>query len=339
MARVAQWEQQIARRLRLRDLFVFMTVVDCGSMAQAAARLAVSAPAVSEAIANFEHALGVRLLDRTSKGVLPTPYGRALLQRGRAAFDELHQGIKDIESMSDPGVGEVRIGCPESIAAGFLLTVVERLASRYPRVRFHVEQVHNPTVVFPELLARKVDLVLARLVTPLSDGRLSEELNAEVLFDDPFSIVVGGDSRWARRDSVDLSDLVNERWIMTPLDALGGSFVAEAFRARGLTIPEFSATTFSIHMRNNLVSGGRFITALPASVLRISGSRYGLSALPIRLTDKPSPVAVVTLRKRTLASVVQLFVEAAREVASLFHGPILDRSPAPTRNGWEPSGV
>src|SRR5262245_63524812 len=113
MARLVQWEQQIGRRLRLRDLFVYFTVVEYGSMAKAAAKLGVTTPSISEVIAGLEHALGVRLLDRTPKGVVPTPSGEALLARGRAAFDELRQGIRDIEYIADPHAGEVRIGCPE----------------------------------------------------------------------------------------------------------------------------------------------------------------------------------------------------------------------------------
>ena len=79
MPKLVQWEQQIGRRLRLRDLFVFFTVVEYGSMAKAADKLRVSTPSISEVIASLEHALGVRLLDRTTKGILTTPYGDALL--------------------------------------------------------------------------------------------------------------------------------------------------------------------------------------------------------------------------------------------------------------------
>src|SRR6476469_7983588 len=102
MARLIQWEQQIVKRLRLRDLFVFFTVVEYGSMAKAAAKLGVSTPSISEGIAALEHALGVQLLDRSPKGVATTPFGDALLARGRAAFDELRQGVREIEFLTDP---------------------------------------------------------------------------------------------------------------------------------------------------------------------------------------------------------------------------------------------
>jgi DNA-binding transcriptional LysR family regulator len=110
-----KWTDRIGRRLKLSDLHLFITVAEMGSMGKAAERLAISQPAVSKAIADLEHTLGVRLLDRTAAGVMPTAYGRALLKRSVGAFDELRQGIKDMEFLADPTVGEVRIGCPEAI--------------------------------------------------------------------------------------------------------------------------------------------------------------------------------------------------------------------------------
>ena len=74
-----------------------MAVTEMGSMGKAAERLAVSQPSVSKAISDMEHTIGVRLLDRTPKGVEATAYGRALLRRGMAAFEELREGIKEIE--------------------------------------------------------------------------------------------------------------------------------------------------------------------------------------------------------------------------------------------------
>src|SRR6266853_316597 len=122
----ADQENRITRRLRFRDLQVFFAVVQCGSMAKAANGLGVTQPAVSEVIAGLEHAFGVRLFDRSPQGVEPTIYGRALLKRSLAAFDELKQGIRDIEFLTDPTVGDVRFGCQESIAAAILPPIVQR---------------------------------------------------------------------------------------------------------------------------------------------------------------------------------------------------------------------
>ncbi|MGE5640289.1 MAG: LysR family transcriptional regulator [Clostridia bacterium] len=314
-ARITDWERHIGRRLRLRDLFVLFTVVDAGSMAKAAAQLGVSTPSVSALLADLEHALGVRLLDRTPKGVRPTLYGQTILRRGRAAFDELRQGIRDIEFLADPAAGEVRIACPESLAA-YLALVIERIVAKHPAFRFNVQVVSRmSSSEFQELLERKADLRLARLTKPPVRGRLGENYEAEVLFDDPFFIVVGRKSRWAHARTVDLAELAREPWIFTPDDALAGLLVAAAFRDKGLEPPKAAIETFSIHLRSMLASTGKYVAVLPRSFLRTSGERYELKALPVHLSHRPSPVAAVTLRNRTLTPAVDVFLQYTREVA------------------------
>src|SRR5262245_19107717 len=138
-------ENRIGRRLRFHDLQIFFSVVQCGSMAKAAKELGVTQPAVSGVVAGLENAFGVRLFDRSSRGVEPTIYGRALLKRGVAAFDELKQCIRDIQFLSDPTKGEVRIGCPDSLAGGLLALFVEKFCNRHPGVALAVESVPWPT--------------------------------------------------------------------------------------------------------------------------------------------------------------------------------------------------
>src|SRR5215510_6097973 len=100
-----QLADRIGRRLKLRELHILLAVAERGSMARAADDLAVSQPVVSKTIADLERTLGVRLLDRSRHGVEPTLYGQALLKRSTAAFDELRQGIKDIEFLAEPTAG------------------------------------------------------------------------------------------------------------------------------------------------------------------------------------------------------------------------------------------
>ena len=136
---------RIEPRIGLHDLRVLMVVVEAGSMGKAARLLATSQPAVSRSIGELEHALGVRLLDRSAQGIEPTPYGRALLKRGTAVFDELQQGIKDIRFLSDPTVGDLTIGASIAIAEGFICSVITRLSHRYPRLTFQVHATDTAT--------------------------------------------------------------------------------------------------------------------------------------------------------------------------------------------------
>jgi len=94
-----QLSDRIGRRIKLHDLHVLMATVQAGSMSRAAQLLNTTQPAVSRSIAELEHSIGVRLLDRSRQGVEPTQYGRALLDGGAAMFDDLRQAVKSIESL------------------------------------------------------------------------------------------------------------------------------------------------------------------------------------------------------------------------------------------------
>jgi len=305
-------ETRISRRLRFRDLEVFFAVVRCGGMAKAAAELGVTQPAVSETIAELEHAFAVRLFDRTPQGVVPTIYGRALLKRGVASLDELKQGIRDIEFLADPGKGEVRIGCPESIAGAILAPMVQTFCRDHPGIDLTIEPVPTPTLELPDLHARTLDVVLARLSESYADDPFGGDLNVEILFDDEAIIAAGANSRWARRRKIDLADLVDASWIGTSRQTLTTILMGRAFHASNLPPPKMRVTTFSASLRAYLLVTGDFLTAMPKSLLRMNAEGIGLKQLPIDLPTTRFPVAVVTLKNRTVSPAVELFLERLR---------------------------
>jgi len=317
-----EWERRIGRRLRLRDLHILATVVERGSMAKAAAHLAVSQPAVSDAIANLEAALGVRLLDRLSHGVEPTIYAAALLKRGHVVFDELRQGIRDIEFLADPTAGEVRVGCPESLAP-VASAIIDRLSRDYPAVNVHVVTTQPATLEFRELRDRKVDLLLGRMISP---SLVDEDIDVEVLFEDRLFVVAGSRNPWTRRSKVELAQLAGERWILLPPDNALSSLVAQAFRSLGLDPPRESVTA-DIHFRIQLLTTGRFLTVLPADLLQFVGERWSLKILPIDLGIQAPSLGVLTLRSRTLSPVAQLFIDCTREVAKSMASRIKAHTP------------
>jgi DNA-binding transcriptional LysR family regulator len=312
--KTVDWESRIGRRLRLRDLHVFFAVVRSGSMAKAAAHLRVTQPSVSKSIGDLEAVLAVRLFDRSSHGVVPTMYGHALLKCGSAAFDELRQGIRSIEFLSDPTAGELRIGCPESISSALLPPLVQRFSQQYPRVVLEVDAGATSAMI-GKLADRNLDLVLARHGGRLSPDHLGDDMHVEALFDDELVVAAGTESRWARRRKTDLAELMSERWILAAPDTWNHKVMAEAFRASGLEMPKISIRTLSVHLRINLLATGHFITALPRSVLRLYGERFSLKVLPIELPVRPWPVSIVTLKNRTVSPVAERFIECAREVA------------------------
>ena len=314
MARNIHWEKNIGRRLQLRELNVFATVANHSNMAKAAVELGITQPSVSAVIAELETALGVRLFDRGPRGVEITPFGRILLVRAQAAFDELRQSIRDIEFLNDSGRGVVRIGCPESVAAGFLPELLTLVSEKYPRMSVVVEHFNAPTFRFPALEERKIDLAIALLATTNPTG-LPGEYETEILFDDPQVIVVGDAHPLARRRKIKMAELSGEDWVIAPLSTAGASRVVEAFRADGASFPERCIFTFSGHIRNHLLASGRFVGTMRVSAFDLAARQFPLKRLPLEMEGPPGQVAVIRIRNRTVSPVVNLFLECARQVA------------------------
>jgi len=306
----ALWNDRLRRRLKLRDVDILLTVVQMGSMGKAAGALNMSQPAVSKAIAGLEHTLGVRLLDRRHEGIEPTEYGRALLDCGLALFDDLRRGVGNIEFLSDPTAGEVRIGCNPFLASSFVSAVVDRLSKRHPRMVFHLVTAYGATL-YRELSERKVDFLIARRFSSPAD----ERLESEYLFSDVYVVVAGARSPWVRRRRIALADLVHESWVLRPSESVIGAVAKEAFRVSGLDQPRVTAVTDSPEVRMSLLATGRFLTIVPASALRFPAKRSDIKILPVELPVAPVANEIVTLKNRTLGPVARLFIEHAREIA------------------------
>jgi len=280
-------------------------------MAKAAAQLGISQPSVSEVIADLEHALGARLFDRRPRGVELTMYGDALLARTRAVFDELRQGVKDIEFLADPTGGEVRIGCAVPALTTFLRPIIHRFSEAFPGVVLRIE--HVPAAVWEHagLRERKHDLLLEWSVPPFSSDFLGSDVRVECLFDDHLVVVAGPQSRWARRRKIDLAELVSERWILGAPSTSNYADIAEAFRARGLPMPKVALETLSVPLRTYLLTNGPFITAM----LHSFASHSPVKILPVDLQCRQWPFAIFTLKNRTLSPAVERFIGHVRKSA------------------------
>lgn len=254
------WTDRIGRRLRLRDLHVLMAVVEQGSMARAAEHLAVSRPVISRAITDLEHTLGARLLDRTPSGIEPTVYGRALLRRGGAVFDELRQGVQDIAFLSDPNEGELRLGCFDPLVAGITTNVLASLAARFPKLTFEVFSSNSDGL--PQMLReRQVEFVLIRAPADAP----APDFAAEPLHHEKLVIAAAAHSRWARQRKLLLTDLAQARWISSPNEFRSPCPLFQAFHAQGIPVPHPVIQSTSLVLRYNLLLRGDFVTMIPIS--------------------------------------------------------------------------
>jgi DNA-binding transcriptional LysR family regulator len=305
-----EWESRLGRRLRVRDLYILTTVVNCGSMAKAARRLSMAQPSVSAAIANLEHMLGVRLLDRSPRGIEPTIYADALLKRSIAVFDELKQSVTDVESLADPTTGELRIGCPEMFIATLLVRIIEQFSAKYPKVTVHVQDVPPPAIRHPGLRERAYDLVIGGHHPQAPNDHSLDDIDMHYIVEDQMIIAAGPHSRWASRRKVDLAEIVDEPWMLPPPVSANYNRIADACRQRGIPMPTPRLVGFSMYIVNRFVGNGPFLAVYPRTVALY----LGLKVLPVDLPERPWRIAIGTLKNRTLSPVVERFIACAHEV-------------------------
>ena len=192
-----------------------------------------------ESDCGHEHTLGLRLLDRNRNGIEPTAYGRALVKRGLTIFDELKQGIEELEFLADPSVGSLRIGSTESVAAGMLPAIIERFWREHPGVCIDVAQTVISTLHYRELRERSIDLMIGRIPTPF----VEDDLEAEIVYDDQVVVVAGRQSKWARLRRLKLADLDSEPSILRQRTMPGSLAGANSFvpaRRDARSAPSFS---------------------------------------------------------------------------------------------------
>ena len=306
---------RVAHRLKLRDLRLLDVVVQSKNMARAAAQLNLTQPAVSKAVSELEHVLGVRLLDRGRQGIEPTPHGRALLRRGIAIFDELRQGVSEIEFLSDPTAGEIRVAASPPITAGILPIVIARMSEKYPRMSIHIAQTPIASLdhrrpQYDGLRSRTVDLVLGQIVE-----QRSSDLQSEKLFEDHIAVAVGERSKWARRRKIELAELLDEPWCLPPSDTMAGVRCREIFSENDLPVPQKVVESVSIEVPIGLLATQRFLTVLPTSLLQFAATRFSIKPLAIEGTGgRPIAVGIITLKNRTISPAAKIFVDYMRKL-------------------------
>jgi DNA-binding transcriptional LysR family regulator len=309
----------IERRLKLHDLRVLITVIQAGSMLKAARQLNTSQPAVSRSIAELEHALRVRLLERSRHGVKPTIYGQALLDCGTAVFDDLRQGVRNIAFLVDPTEGELRIGGDFPGMAGVIPAAIARFRRKYPRIEIHgtlINEVHRQQGALRE---RSIDLVFGRLAEPFD-----KDLQSEVLFEEGLVAVAGSHNPWTRRRKIQMAELAEEPWLLPATDSVTGSLLANAFRSNGMSFPPKGVVMGGVLHLHSLIANGDFLGFLPRSPLRLGTLGLGLKMLPVNLSIAPSLFGILRLKNRVLSPLAESFIACAREIVK----PLAESTPA-----------
>jgi DNA-binding transcriptional LysR family regulator len=188
--------------------------------------------------------------------------------------------------------------------------VIRRLAETHPKIILHVTDARPAAGDFQLLRERRLDLMIA----PWGHARTDDDLQVETLLEESFTVVAGAQSPWAQRKKVDLGELMDEPWICGEPGNAIQMRISEAIRARCGRLPSVGVCTIAMSLRLALLASGNYISCIASSVYRNGAQGRPIQSLPIDLGLK-LPIAMITLKQRTLSPAAQVFIDCARQVA------------------------
>jgi DNA-binding transcriptional LysR family regulator len=247
---------------QLRQFRYFVAVAEELHFGRAARKLYIAQPALSQAIAQLEHELGVRLLDRNSRHVGLTDAGRTFLDHARRTLDAADRAVEVARRGADGSVGSVRLGYSPLFRHSVLPTVVRAFAERFPDVHLRSQEMFSGPVV--DALGRgELDVALVGF-PPALPG-----VDAAPLIREPFVVAVAADTPLGRRERVALAELADETFLLWRPEVSPGlrDRVVELCRGAGFEprgvehVPEANADGRLIRERHG-------ISLVPASARR-----------------------------------------------------------------------
>ncbi len=125
-------------RSELADLNVFMTIVRRRSFRHSAQELGVSTSALSHSMRNLEARLGVKLLNRTSRSVVPTDAGSALAAKLEDGFQVIGEALGELDAYRTSPVGRLRLNVPRDASRLLLGPVLRRFTEAYPDLQLEL---------------------------------------------------------------------------------------------------------------------------------------------------------------------------------------------------------
>lgn len=216
--------------MQLKDLQYFQRVADVGNLHSAASVLGVTQPAVSKSLRRLETSLGVRLFERTPRGVSLTSIGRALYARNQTLGQLVDDMRTEIHDLKNGQSGELRIGTVPALVDSVVVPVLAgfSLAREPMRFRLHVQL---SGALLRELKSGYLDFAIAAVPDTLPD-----ELSCTLLGDQR-SHVVARRGHPLRQRPFELADLARQSWILPPSDVALRDWVETLFRSEGLPLP------------------------------------------------------------------------------------------------------
>ncbi len=305
----ARLERWITRKFRLRHVELIAELNDCGSILKAARRLSLTQPTVTKALQDVESTLGVKLFERSNRGLEPTAYGEIFARHAKIVLAQLRHAAEELESLRAGYSGKVTVGTLLAASASILPDAIARLKKQRPGVAISVV-VGTYDILMPSLLAGDLDMVLGRLP---EEGR-SRALLYEEFYAEPICLVSRRGHPLARRRRLTLRDLANEAWLLPLPETALRRQIERAFVDAGAPLPRNVIESVSILTNRALLRKSDCIGVMPYHVALDDVEQGLLAILPVKLKALESPVGAILRAPGKLPPAASALLECLRVV-------------------------
>jgi len=287
----------------LTSLAVFVAVAEHGGFSAAAEKLHLTQPAVSKRIAQLEAELGLRLLDRLGRQVLPTEAGTLLLQRARGLLADASDTRRALAALGEGIGGSLRIATSHHIGLHYLPPLLRHYSQHYPQVELDIAFVDSEQA-YARVLAGSAELAITTLAPATAAPLL-----AQPLWDDPLCFMAAADHPLSRRKRLSLNDLAAHPAVLPDAGTFTHKLVAGLFADNGLALSVRLHTNY-LETIKMLVGVGLAWSALPASLLDAQ-----VMALPVTGARLQRQLGWVRHGGRTLSRAGAAFVQVLEQAA------------------------
>jgi DNA-binding transcriptional LysR family regulator len=255
----------------------------------------------------MEDTLGVRLFERLSRGMAPTPSGDVLVRYARSVLTDFAAARDEMAAIGSGLRGTVRLGCVAGAVPGLLAGVVHEYKERHPRVALSIA-VSTSDRVIEQLANGEFDLVLGRL----PNRALSDEYRIVPLLDEQQVVVVRASHPLTLRSRITLDDLVGFPLILQPPGSPQRTLFESLLRDAGITRTLNITETVSTIVTTSLLEASDMVAIMPNSVAAHYGRLGILRSLSLNTVLRVPPIGLITRLGRNPTAAVTRFVRLLR---------------------------
>lgn len=309
---MAQLDWYIRANLKPRHLQLLVALDDLRNLGKVAASLNVTQPAISLALGELEKGLGIKLFERTARGVNPNIYGECMIRQARVVLGSLAQARDELRALLSGASGKTTLGALPAMTPSLVPKALALLKERTPLTTVSIHEGAMETLL-PELRRGTIDLIVGRL---LSDRQRSDDLSEKALFEGSSTVVVGARHPLAKRKRLHWNDLADFPWVLPPVGSIPREPLEIALQQNGLAMPSNTIETLSIHVILTYLQSTRAIAVMSKVVAHHYRDLGLMAVLPLHLPNVLRPIGVMWRRDAVLSRSSQQLIRALADTGA-----------------------